>query len=175
MLVFFTLFCVVEPGVDELIPQTAFVLSDVSDEGAEVCTATTTGGHGGARFEGHLLAAGTLECDVGRMPLVSRAERDFAGFVVRLDALEDLHHKLFPFPLPFVRRGVRVYSAAGYWSAEPPVEGWPHRRTPLSFPFPRGKPIYLLRSGTFRIPRYRGFRIGTYVPNAFADTARVLL
>src|SRR3712207_1183874 len=73
---------VVEPGVGEPVRQTAFSLFDVVDEGSEVGVAPTTGRYGVGSAEGDLLAAIALEGDVGRMPLVGLAERDFAGFVV---------------------------------------------------------------------------------------------
>jgi hypothetical protein len=98
---------VVEPGVGEPVRQAAFSLSDVVDEGTEVGAAPTTGGYGVGSAEGDPLAAVALEGDVGRMPPVGLAERDFAGFVVRSDALEDLHHgRLYPFLPPFLRQGV---------------------------------------------------------------------
>src|SRR3954454_7399051 len=77
---------IIEPGVGELVRQTAFVLSDVVDEGAEVGPAPTTCGRGGGRAKGHLLAAVALEGDVGRMPLVDSGERRFAALVVRFGA-----------------------------------------------------------------------------------------
>src|SRR5215207_3999666 len=91
---------IIEPGVGELVRQTAFTLSDVVDEGAQVGAAPTTGGRGGAgSAKGHLLAALALECDCGRMPLVDLAERHFAALVVCLEAFEDLHHRLLPLSL----------------------------------------------------------------------------
>ena len=69
LVLFCTLFCVVEPGVGEIVRQTTFALSDLVDEGAEVGAAPTAGARGGAgSAKGHLLAAVALECDVGRMP-----------------------------------------------------------------------------------------------------------
>src|SRR5215210_4644020 len=56
-----TLFGVVEPGVGELVRQTAFALSDLVDEGAKVGATPTTGGAGSAK--GYPLAAVALECD----------------------------------------------------------------------------------------------------------------
>src|SRR5215208_2909701 len=48
----------IEPGVPEIVGQTAFALSDVVDEGAELGTAPTTGGCGTASSaKGHLLAS----------------------------------------------------------------------------------------------------------------------
>src|SRR5215218_4741611 len=87
---------IVEPGVGEFVRQTAFVLSDVVDEGAEVGPAPTTGGRGAGSAKGHLLGAVALEGYGGRMPLVDLAKRHFAALVVRLDAFEDLHHRLLP-------------------------------------------------------------------------------
>jgi hypothetical protein len=91
------LFGIVEPGVGEPVRQRAFSLSDVVDEGSKLGAAPTTGGYGVSSAKGELLAALALEGDAGRMPLVDLAERDFAGLVVRLDALDDLllHHGLF--------------------------------------------------------------------------------
>src|SRR5215208_2442822 len=104
---------IIEPGVGELIRQTAFALSDLVDEGVEVGTAPTTGGRGGGAGsgKGHLLAAVALEGDVGRMPRVDLAKGDFAVLVVGFDALEDLHHRLYPFLPPFLSAG-RSYPAA---------------------------------------------------------------
>jgi hypothetical protein len=81
---------IIEPGVGELIRQTAFALSDLVDEGVEVGAAPTAGGRGGGAGsgKGHLLAAVALECDVGRMPRVDLAKGDFAVLVVGFDALE---------------------------------------------------------------------------------------
>src|ERR671911_477756 len=92
---------IIEPGVGEIVGQTAFALSDVVDEGAQVGTAPTTGGRGAAAgsAKGHLLAALALECDCGRMPLVDLAKGHFAALVVCLDAFEDLHHRLLPLSL----------------------------------------------------------------------------
>src|SRR5215207_5521044 len=93
------LFCplsgIIEPRVGELVRQTAFALSDLVDEGAQVGAAPTTGGRGAAgSAKGHLLAALALEGDGGRMPLVDLAKRHFAALVMCLDAFEDLHHRL---------------------------------------------------------------------------------
>src|SRR5215210_5286152 len=46
---------IIEPGVAEIVRQTAFALPDAVDEGAEVGAALTTGGYGACSFEGHLL------------------------------------------------------------------------------------------------------------------------
>jgi hypothetical protein len=89
-------FGVVEPGVGELMWQMAFALSDIVDDGAEVGAAPTTGGYGAGSARGHLRATFALEGDILRTPLVELAERDFAGLVVRLDTLDDLHHRLLP-------------------------------------------------------------------------------
>src|SRR5215204_3399217 len=90
---------IIEPGVGEIVRQTAFALSDLVDEGAKLGAAPTAGGCGAAgSAKGHLLAAVALEGDVGRMPLVDLAKRHFAVLVVGLDALEDLHHRLLPLP-----------------------------------------------------------------------------
>src|SRR5215204_3076397 len=67
------LFGIIEPGVGELVRQTAFALFDLVDEGAKLGAAPTTGGRGGAAAgsaKGHLLSAVALEVDGGRMPLV---------------------------------------------------------------------------------------------------------
>src|SRR5215211_4524962 len=93
---FCTLFCVVEPGVGEIVRQTAFALSDVVDEGAELGVTPTAGARGAGGAKGHLLAALALQGDGGRMPLVDLAERHFAALVVCLDAFDDLHHRLLP-------------------------------------------------------------------------------
>src|SRR5215204_5257060 len=87
---------IVEPGVGELVRQTAFALSDVVDKDAQVGAAPTTGGCGGCSAKGHLLAAVALEGDGGRMPLVDCSERHLATLVVCLDALYDLDHRLLP-------------------------------------------------------------------------------
>src|SRR5215218_1000303 len=105
-----TLFGVVEPGVGELVRQTAFALSDLVDEGPDVGAAPTAGACGAGSAKGHLLAAVALKGDVGRMPLVDLTKRHFAVLVVSFDALEDLHHGLLPFLLPFVRQFSRVGS-----------------------------------------------------------------
>src|SRR5215208_4089298 len=78
-LIMLVLFCplsgIIEPRVGELVRQTAFALSDLVDEGAEVGAAPTTGGRGAAgSAKGHLLAALALEGDCGRMPLVDLAK-----------------------------------------------------------------------------------------------------
>src|SRR5215216_2009654 len=110
-LIMLVLFCplsgIIEPRVGELVRQTAFALSDLVDEGAEVGAAPTTGGRAAAgSAKGHLLAALALEGDCGRMPLVDLAKGHFAALVVCLDALEDLHHGLLPLPPAVVRQGV---------------------------------------------------------------------
>src|SRR5918998_629743 len=69
---------IIEPGVGELVRQTAFALSDVVDEGAKLGAAPTTGGRGAGSAKGHLLSAFALEVDGGRMPLVDLAKRHFA-------------------------------------------------------------------------------------------------
>jgi hypothetical protein len=91
-------FGIVEPGMGEIIRQTAFALLDVVDEATEFGAAPTTGGYGAGSSKDQLLAA--LEGDVRRMPLVDLAERDFADFVVRFDALDDLRYRLYPFLPP---------------------------------------------------------------------------
>src|SRR5215210_7794080 len=90
------LFGIIEPGVGELVRQTAFTLSDVVDEGAELGAAPTTGGRGAGGGKGHLLAAAALQGHGGRMPLVDSSERHLAVLVVCFDAFEDLHHRLVP-------------------------------------------------------------------------------
>src|SRR3954470_5448112 len=87
---------IIEPGVGELVRQTAFALSDGVDKGAQLGAAPTTGGCGAGSAKGHLLAAVALEGDGGRMPLVDSSERRFAALVMGLDAFEDLHHRLLP-------------------------------------------------------------------------------
>jgi hypothetical protein len=90
-------------------------LSDLVDEGTEVGAAPTTDGCGAAGgAKGRLLTAVALEGNVGRMPLVGLAEWDFAGLVVRLDALEDLHHGLLRLS-PTVSSAGRSCPAAGRW------------------------------------------------------------
>src|SRR4051795_11922375 len=98
---------IIEPGVGELVRQTAFTLSDVADEGAQLGAAPTTGGLGACSAKGHLLGAVALEGYGGRMPLVDSSERRFAALVVCLDTFEDLHHMgFYPFLPPLVRQGV---------------------------------------------------------------------
>src|SRR5215211_5781934 len=87
---------IIEPGVGEIVRQTAFTLSDLGNEGCKVGAAPTTGGCGAGSAKGHLLAAVALECDCGRMPRVDLAKGHFAALVVCLDAFEDLHHRLLP-------------------------------------------------------------------------------
>src|SRR5687767_3543286 len=87
---------IIEPGVGELVRQTAFTLSDVVDEGFELGAAPPTGCCAVGSAKGHLLAAVALECDCGWMPLVDLAKRDFAALIVGLDTFEDLHHRLLP-------------------------------------------------------------------------------
>src|SRR5215218_7668321 len=98
---------IIEPGVGELVRQTAFALPDVVHEGAELGAAPATGGRGAGSAKGHLLAALALECNAGRMPLVDLAEGHLAALVAGLDALEDLRHGLLPLP-PAIR-------SAGLW------------------------------------------------------------
>src|SRR5215207_6450849 len=90
------LFClilgVVAPGMDILIPQPAFSLLDVVDNGAVVGTAPTTGRRGADAGEGQLLAAIALEGEVRRMPLVGPAEGVFVDLVVPFDAHGDFSH-----------------------------------------------------------------------------------
>ena len=54
---------IIEPGVGEIVRQTAFTLSDLVDEGAQIGTAPTTGGCRAGSGKGHLLAAVALEGD----------------------------------------------------------------------------------------------------------------
>jgi hypothetical protein len=93
---------IVEPGVGELVWQTACSLFEVVDEAidTEVGAAPTTGGYGGAgSAKDQLLAAVALEGDVSWMPFVDLAKRDLARLVVRFDALDDLvRHGLLPLP-----------------------------------------------------------------------------
>jgi hypothetical protein len=107
-----TLFSVVGPGVGALMWQMAFVLSGVADEVTQIGAAPTTGGDGAGSARGHRRAAVALEGDVLWTPLVDLAERDFAGLVVRLDALDDVHHRLLPLS-PTVCSAGRSCSAAG--------------------------------------------------------------
>jgi hypothetical protein len=96
------LFGIVEPGVGEPIRQMAFSLFGVVDEGgAEVGAALRTGGYGAGSTKGRLLATLALQGDVGWMPLVGYAERDYANLVVCLHALDDLHHRRLPLSPPF--------------------------------------------------------------------------
>src|SRR5215203_89962 len=109
LLIMLVLLCplsgIIEPGVGELVRQTAFTLSDGVGEGAEVGAAPTTGGCAAGSAKGHLLAAFALEVDCGRMPLVDLAKGHFAALVVCLDAFEDLHHRLLPLsPAVFIGR-----------------------------------------------------------------------
>jgi hypothetical protein len=91
---------IIEPGVGEIVRQTAFALSDVVDVGAKLGAAPTTGGRGAAgSAKGHLLSAVALEVYGGRMPLLDLAKGHFAALVVCLDAFEDLHHRLLPLSL----------------------------------------------------------------------------
>src|SRR5918997_5059357 len=115
---------IIEPGVGELVRQTAFALSDVVDEGAQVGAAPTTGGRGAGSAKGHLLAAVALEGDGGWMPLVDLAKRHFAALVVCLDALEDLHHGLLPLS-PAVCSAGRSCPAGQVvgWEANPRLVG----------------------------------------------------
>src|SRR5215207_7508413 len=96
---------IIEPGVGEIVRQTAFALSDLVDEGAKLGAAPTTGGRGAGAgsAKGHLLAAVALEGYCGRMPLVDLAKRHFAVLVVCLDAFEDLHHGLLLLSPPSLR------------------------------------------------------------------------
>src|SRR5215208_7839324 len=98
---------IVEPGVAEIVRQTALALPDLVHEGAELGAAPATGGRGAGSAKGHLLAALALECNAGRMPLVDLAEGHLAALVAGLDALEDLRHGLLPLP-PAIR-------SAGLW------------------------------------------------------------
>jgi hypothetical protein len=90
---------IIEPGVGEVVRQTAFALSDVVDEDAQVGAAPTAGTRGAGSAKGHLLAAVALEGDGGRMPLVDLAKRHLVVLVVGLDSFEDLHHGLLPLSL----------------------------------------------------------------------------
>src|SRR5215217_25269 len=87
---------IIEPRVGEIVRQTAFTLSDLVDESAQVGAAPTTGGCGTGSGKGHHLAAVALKGYGGRMPLVDLAKGHFAALVVGLDAFEDLHHRLLP-------------------------------------------------------------------------------
>src|SRR5215210_1895462 len=87
---------IVEPGVGEPIRHTDFSFLDVVGEGVKVGAARTTGGYGAGSGKDQLLAAVAFDGDVRRMPLVDLPERDFTGLVVRIDALDDLRHRLRP-------------------------------------------------------------------------------
>src|SRR5215208_416951 len=76
---------IVEPGVGELVRQTALALPDLVHEGAELGAAPATGGRGACSAKGHLLAAVALECEAGRMPLVDLDEGHLAALVVGLE------------------------------------------------------------------------------------------
>ena len=90
---------ILEPGVSELVWQTAFSLLEVVDEATKVGTTPMAGGCGASSGKDQLLAAVALEGDVRRMPLVDLAKRDFASLVVRFDALDKLlRHGLVPLP-----------------------------------------------------------------------------
>jgi hypothetical protein len=115
---------IIEPGVGELVRQTAFALSDVVDEGAQVGAAPTTGGCGTGSAKGHLLAAVALEVDGCRMPCVDLAERHFAALVVCLEAFEDLHHGLLPLsPAVFMGRAFVPGGTLVGWEANPSLVG----------------------------------------------------
>jgi hypothetical protein len=95
------------------------------DEGVQVGPAPTAGGGAAAgSAKGHLLSAVALEGYGCRMPLVDLAKGHFAVLVMGLDALEDLHHMLFPFLRPFVGQGVRArrHLLVG-WEANPGLVG----------------------------------------------------
>jgi len=123
LVLLFPLSGIIEPGVGELVRQTAFALSDVVDEGAEVGAAPTTGGCGAGSAKGHLLAAVALEGYCGWMPLIDSSERHFAALVMRLDAFDDLHHRLLPFLPPFFRQGVPARRQVVGWEANPGLVG----------------------------------------------------
>jgi hypothetical protein len=95
------LFCsfssVMVPGMGDVVPQPAFLLPDVVDDGTMVGAAPAAGCGAGAG-QSPLLAAITLEDDMTWVPLVGLAERDLAALVVRFDALDDPCHSLNPFP-----------------------------------------------------------------------------
>jgi hypothetical protein len=98
---------IIEPGVGEIVRQTAFTLSDGVDEGAKLGAAPTTGGCGAGSAKGHLFAALALEVDGGWMLLVDLAKGHFAALVVCLDAFENLvrHMGFTPSPRAGVARG----------------------------------------------------------------------
>jgi hypothetical protein len=95
------LFCllssVVMPGMGGVVPQPAFPLLDVADDGA-VIGATPAAGCGAGAGQSQLFAAITLENDITRVPLVGPAERNLATLVVGLDTLYYPYHSLNPFP-----------------------------------------------------------------------------
>src|SRR5215208_691898 len=103
---------IVEPGVAEIVRQTALALPDLVHEGAELGPAPPTGGRGACGAKGHLLGAVTLQGEAGRMPLIHLAEGHLAALVVGLEALEDLHHRLLTLP-PAVLSAGRSCRVAG--------------------------------------------------------------
>src|SRR5688500_4661839 len=115
----------IEPGVGELVRQTAFTLSDLVDEGAELGAAPTAGARGAAgSAKGDLLAAVALEGHGGRMPLVDLAKGHFAALVVCLEAFEDLHHGLLPLsPAVFIGRAFVPGGTLVGWEANPSLVG----------------------------------------------------
>ena len=63
LVLLYPLSSIIEPGVGEIVRQTAFALSDGVGEGAELGGAPTTGACGAGSAKGHLLAAVALESD----------------------------------------------------------------------------------------------------------------
>src|SRR5215211_6070095 len=119
-----TLFCVVEPGVGELLRKTSFSLLDASGEDVVNNTATLAGGYGALSVKGPPLATAALKDDVRGMPLVDLAERHLPALVVCFDALDDLlRHGLLPLPPPFVRQGVPARRQVVGWGAAPSSGG----------------------------------------------------
>ena len=96
-IVFHMLLClllsVVAPGVGDLIPQPAFSLLYVPDDGA-VIGAAPTGEYGFIGRQGQLLAAVTHQGDGWRVPLIGSAKGGFVDLVVPLGTHGDSRHSL---------------------------------------------------------------------------------
>jgi hypothetical protein len=125
LVLLFPLSGIIEPGVGEIVRQSAFTLSDLVDEGAQLGAAPTTGDRGAAgSAKGDLLAAVALEGHGGRMPRVDLAKRHFAALVVCLEAFEDLHHGLLPLsPAVFMGRAFVPGGTLVGWEANPSLVG----------------------------------------------------
>src|SRR5215217_8338695 len=103
-----TLFCVIEPGMAELLLKSSFSILDASGEDVGKITATSAGSYGALSVNSPPLTAAALKDDAGWMPLIGFAERHLAALLMRLDTLDDLHHGLLLLSPPFVRQGVPV-------------------------------------------------------------------